>query len=211
MIKTAAFALSLAAAVAAAPGMSVTSVAAAPTAGVDTAVFAGGCFWGIEAVFEHIKGVRTAESGYAGGTVKDPSYEEVSSGRTGHAESVRVVFDPAQVSYAQLLQVFFSVAHDPTQLNMQGPDHGTQYRSAIFYTSDAQKRAAESYIQQMTKAHTFKRPIVTQVAPLTRFNLAEGYHQDYMEHHPDQPYIVYNDAPKVENLKREFPQLFKTR
>lgn len=218
MIKTAAFAVSITAAIAAFTGSNrsvvvhtpapAASIADAPIVGIDTAVFAGGCFWGIEAVFEHIKGVRTAESGYAGGTIKNPSYEDVSSGTTGHAESVRVIYDPAQVSYEKLLQVFFSVAHDPTQLNMQGPDHGTQYRSAIFYTSDAQKRAATAYIQQLTNAHTFKRPIVTQVQPLTRFNLAEDYHQDYMQHHPDQPYIVYNDAPKVENLKREFPQLY---
>jgi peptide-methionine (S)-S-oxide reductase len=178
---------------------------------VETAVFAGGCFWGIEGVFDHIKGVRTAESGYAGGTVNAPSYEQVSTGRTGHAESVRVVYDPTQVTYAQLLQVFFSVAHDPTQLNMQGPDHGTQYRSAIFYMNDAQKRAAESYIAQLTRAKVFPRPIVTQVAPLKAFNRAEAYHQDYMEHNPDSGYIIYNDAPKVENLRKMFPQLYRTK
>ena len=175
----------------------------------DTAVFAGGCFWGIEAVFEHVKGVKDVVSGYSGGKTAMPSYEEVSSGTTGHAEAVRVVYDPSTVSYGQLLQVFFSVAHDPTQLNRQGPDHGTQYRSAIFYRSDEQKKSAESYVAQLTKAKAFDRPIVTQIVPLTRFNMAEQYHQDYMEHHPNQPYIVYNDAPKVANLKREFPALYR--
>ena len=191
------------------PVVPVLSVVPVVPAAQESAVFAGGCFWGIEAVFEHVKGVRISESGYAGGTVSSPSYEQVSSGESGHAEVVRVVFDPAVVTYAQLMQVFFSVAHDPTQLNRQGPDHGTQYRSAIFYTSEAQKRAAESYIAQMTGAKTFSKPIVTQVAPLTRFWRAEGYHQDYMEHHPNQPYIVYNDAPKVEALRRNFPQLWR--
>lgn len=180
----------------------------APSATEDTAVFAGGCFWGVEAVFEHVKGVRDVVSGYSGGATTMPSYDDVSSGTTGHAEAVRVVYDPSQVSYGQLLQVFFSVAHDPTQLNRQGPDHGTQYRSAIFYRNDAQKKGAESYVAQLTKAKAFPRPIVTQIAPLTRFNLAEQYHQDYMVHHPNQPYIVINDAPKVANLKREFPELY---
>lgn len=181
----------------------------ATLAAEDTAVFAGGCFWGIEAVFEHVKGVKDVVSGYSGGKTAMPSYEEVSSGTTGHAEAVRIVYDPSTVSYGQLLQVFFSVAHDPTQLNRQGPDHGTQYRSAIFYRSDEQKKSAESYVAQLTKAKAFDRPIVTQIVPLSRFNLAEQYHQDYMEHHPNQPYIVYNDAPKVANLKREFPALYR--
>ena len=176
---------------------------------LDTAVFAGGCFWGIEAVFEHIKGVRSAVSGYAGGKTTSPNYEEVSTGSTGHAESVRVVYDPGVVSYGQLLQVFFSVAHDPTQLNRQGPDHGTQYRSAIFYRSPEQQRAAEAYVRQLTAAKTFAKPIVTQIAPLSAFYQAEDYHQDYMAHHPTQPYIVYNDAPKVEQLKVRFPQLYQ--
>ena len=176
---------------------------------LDTAVFAGGCFWGIEAVFEHIKGVRSAVSGYAGGKTASPSYEDVSTGSTGHAESVRVVYDPAVVSYGQLLQVFFSVAHDPTQLNRQGPDHGTQYRSAIFYRTPEQQRAAEAYVRQLTAAKTFAKPIVTQVVPLTAFYQAEDYHQDYMVHHPNQPYIVYNDAPKVAQLKAQFPQLYQ--
>lgn len=175
---------------------------------LDTAVFAGGCFWGIEAVFEHIRGVRSAVSGYAGGKTASPSYEEVSTGSTGHAESVRVVYDPAVVSYGQLLQVFFSVAHDPTQLNRQGPDHGTQYRSAIFYRTLEQQRAAEAYVRQLTTAKTYARPIVTQIVALTAFYPAEEYHQDYMVHHPNQPYIVYNDAPKVESLRVRFPQLY---
>jgi peptide-methionine (S)-S-oxide reductase len=183
---------------------------ARPKAGaLDTAVFAGGCFWGIEAVFEHVKGVQDAVSGYAGGRVASPSYEDVSSGETGHAESVRLVFDPAVVSYGKLLQVFFSVAHDPTELNRQGPDAGTQYRSAIFYRNDAQKKDATAYIEQLTKAKYFPKPIVTQVAQLDKFYLAEAYHQDYMAHHPNQPYIVYNDAPKVEHLKKGFPDLYR--
>ena len=173
------------------------------------AVFAGGCFWGIEAVFEHLKGVKSATSGYAGGTKNSPTYEEVSSGETGHAESVRVVYDSSQISYGTLLKVFFSVAHDPTELNRQGPDVGTQYRSAIFYMNDEQKKIAEAYIDQLTKAKTFSRPIVTQVVPLKTFFEAEAYHQDYMRHHPNQPYIVINDAPKVENLKKEFPALYR--
>ena len=176
---------------------------------LDTAVFAGGCFWGIEAVFEHIKGVRSAVSGYAGGKTTSPSYDEVSTGSTGHAESVRVVYDPAVVSYGQMLQVFFSVAHDPTQLNRQGPDHGTQYRSAIFYRTPDQQRAAEAYVRQLTAAKTFAKPIVTQIVPLTAFYPAEEYHQDYMAHHPNQPYIVYNDAPKVKRLELQFPQLYQ--
>ena len=176
---------------------------------LDTAVFAGGCFWGIEGVFEHVKGVSYAESGYAGGTVASPSYEQVSSGDTGHAESVRVVYDPSQISYGQLLQIFFSVAHDPTQLNRQGPDNGTQYRSAIFYRTPEQRRLAEAYIAQLTAAKTFSRPIVTQIAPLHAFYLAESYHQDYMAHNPRAYYIVVNDAPKVEHLREQFPSLYK--
>jgi len=200
-------------AVAGSPAAAVTvpapAVDAAASPRLDTAVFAGGCFWGIEAVFEHIRGVQSAISGYAGGTTKSPSYEDVSSGSTGHAESVEVIFDPSQVSYGQLLQVFFSVAHDPTQLNRQGPDHGTQYRSAIFYRNAEQQRVAAAYIEQLRRAKTFRSPIVTQLAPLTAFYEAEGYHQDYMLHHPDQPYIVYNDAPKVANLKTRFPALYR--
>ena len=182
-------------------------LAAKPT--LDTAVFAGGCFWGVEAVFEHLKGVRLAESGYAGGSVASPTYEQVSSGDTGHAEAVRVVYDPSQISYGQLLQVFFSVAHDPTQLNRQGPDHGTQYRSAIFYRNAEQQKLAAAYVAQLTAAKTFSRPIVTQIAPLQAFNMAEAYHQDYMAHNPKAYYIVVNDAPKVEHLKERFPALYK--
>ena len=170
----------------------------------DTAVFAGGCFWGIEAVFEHVKGVKSAVSGYAGGNVANPSYEQVSTGDTGHAESVQVVYDPAQVSYGKLLQIFFSVAHDPTQLNRQGPDSGPQYRSAIFTTSDEQKKVAEAYIAQLNAAKVYKKPIVTKVGPLEGFYPAEAYHQDYLTLHPTQPYIAYNDIPKVENLKKIF-------
>ena len=180
--------------------------AAAPSK--ETAVLAGGCFWGIQAVFQHVKGVITATSGYAGGTVKNPDYETVSSGRTGHAESVEIVYDPSQVTYGELLRVFFSVAHDPTELNRQGPDEGTQYRSAIFYTNDEQKRIAEAYIAQLDQAHVFRHRIVTQVAPLQRFYGAEAYHQDYAALHPYAPYIVINDAPKVANLKKEFPEMY---
>ena len=166
------------------------------TASTDTAVFAGGCFWGVEAVFEHLNGVSTAISGYAGGKVRSPSYEEVSTGTTGHAESVLVVYDPSRISYDQLLQVFFAVAHDPTQLDRQGPDVGTQYRSVVFYRSDAQRDAARRYIAKLEAAKAYGRPIVTEVVPLNSFNEAEAYHQDYLAHHPHQPYIVINDAPK---------------
>jgi peptide-methionine (S)-S-oxide reductase len=180
-----------------------------PGAAEDTAVFAGGCFWGVEAVFEHVKGVKSAVSGYAGGDVANPSYEQVSSGDTGHAESVQVVYDPSQVSYGKLLQIFFSVAHDPTQLNRQGPDHGTQYRSAIFYRNAQQQQVADGYIKQLTAAKTFPRPIVTQVARLRAFYPAEAYHQDYLEHHPNQLYIVINDKPKVEALKKQFADIYR--
>jgi len=183
----------------------------ATNAKMETAVFAGGCFWGIQSVFQHIKGVVSATSGYAGGTYDRPSYEDVSSGTTGHAESVRVVFDPSQITYGQLLRVFFSVAHDPTQLNRQGPDTGPQYRSALFYTSDEQKKTAEAYIDQLNKSHAFSKPIVTQVAPLKEFYVAEAYHQNYAELHPDDLYIRINDAPKVVNLKKEFPDLYSTK
>jgi len=185
-----------------------TSAALAATKGKETAVFAGGCFWGIDAVFKHVKGVIDVTSGYAGGTVVNPSYEEVSSGATGHAESVRVTYDPSQVSYSQLLQVFFSV-HDPTELNRQGPDVGTQYRSAIFYLTDEQKKLADAYIKQLTDAKAFKRPIVTEVTKLNNFSPAEAYHQNYFALHPNQPYIVINDAPKIEHLRRAFPALYK--
>lgn len=175
----------------------------------DTAVFAGGCFWGIEAVFDHVKGVKKAISGYAGGNLANPTYEQVSTGDTGHAESVEVIYDPSQVAYGKLLQIFFSVAHDPTQLNRQGPDHGTQYRSAIFYRNAQQQRVAESYIKQLTAAKTFSSPIVTQVAALHGFYEAEEYHQHYLEHHPDQLYIVINDKPKLVALRKEFPEIYR--
>jgi peptide-methionine (S)-S-oxide reductase len=183
---------------------------ATPVAGTEqVAVFAGGCFWGVEAVFEHVKGVVRVTSGYAGGSVQSPSYEDVSSGTTGHAESVQVVFDPAQVSYGTLMRIFFSVAHDPTQLNRQGPDVGTQYRSAIFYADDSQRREAEAYVAQLTNAKYFSRPIVTQIVPLKAFFAAEDYHQDFAEKHPLHPYIVINDRPKVVRLKKELPELYR--
>jgi peptide-methionine (S)-S-oxide reductase len=183
--------------------------AIATSAAEDTAVFAGGCFWGVEAVYEHVKGVKSVVSGYAGGNASNATYDQVSSGDTGHAESVQVIYDPSQVSYGKLLQIFFSVAHDPTQLNRQGPDRGTQYRSAIFYTSPDQQRVAESYIKQLTEAKTFSRPIVTQVAKLQGFYPAEAYHQDYLVNHPNQPYIVINDQPKVAALKKQFADIYR--
>jgi len=166
------------------------------------AVFAGGCF-------EHLKGVKSATSGYAGGTVASPSYEDVSSGATGHAESVRVVYDPAVVSYEQLLEVFFNVAHDPTQLNRQGPDAGTQYRSIVFYADSSQRESAAAYVTKLRAAKTFSRPIVTEITPLGTFYPAESYHQHYMERHPYQPYILINDAPKVAHLRKAFPALYQ--
>ena len=185
-----------------------TDVPLAKEHGSATAVFAGGCFWGVEAVFENVKGVTDAVSGYSGGTLARPTYEQVSSGLTGHAESVRVTYDPSQVTYGQLLKVFFAVAHDPTQLNRQGPDTGTQYRSAIFYADADQQRIAQAYIEQLKQAKSFRRPIVTQVAPLKAFYPAEAYHQDYLAQHPDEPYIVINDMPKLAALKGELPQLY---
>jgi peptide-methionine (S)-S-oxide reductase len=184
------------------------TVAPPKRAPTETAVFAGGCFWGIQSVFQHIKGVVSATSGFAGGSIDRPSYELVSTGRTGHAESVRVVFDPTQISYGKLLEVFFSVAHDPTQLNRQGPDVGTQYRSAVFYTTAEQKKTADAYIKQLEDSHAYKSRIVTQVVPFTRFFAAEDYHQEYAEKNPSDPYIVINDAPKVRNLKRAFPAIY---
>ena len=174
-----------------------------------SAVFAGGCFWGVEAVFEHTKGVISAVSGYSGGSVESPSYEEVSTGGTGHAESVRVVYDPSQISYEQLLEIFFTVAHDPTQLNRQGPDLGTQYRSAIFYENEDQKGEAEAYVAKLTAAKKYPRKIVTLIEPLKKFYEAEGYHQHYLTYHPNQPYIVYNDLPKLAHLRRAFPDLWR--
>jgi peptide-methionine (S)-S-oxide reductase len=173
-----------------------------------TAVIAGGCFWGIQAVFQHVKGVISATSGYSGGVAKTAEYELVSTGDTGHAESVKIIYDPSQITYGQLLRIFFSVAHDPTELNRQGPDTGSQYRSSIFYSNDEQKRIAEAYIAQLEQAKVFPRPIVTQIVPLKAFYPAESYHQNYAQLHPDNPYIVYNDAPKVANLRHQFPDLY---
>ena len=172
------------------------------------AVFAGGCFWGIEAVFEHVKGVKGAVSGYSGGTAATADYDTVGTGNTGHAESVKVTYDPSKVSYGQLLKVYFSVAHDPTQLNRQAPDVGPQYRSEIFATDAQQQKIAKAYIAQLAAAKVFAKPIVTKVAPLKAFYPAEAYHQDYLRLHPDQPYIVYNDAPKLVHLKAMFPELY---
>jgi peptide-methionine (S)-S-oxide reductase len=177
--------------------------------GKAVAVFAGGCFWGVEAVFEHVRGVTDATSGYAGGSRLTAHYQIVGSGRTGHAESVRVVYDPSKVSYGQLLEVFFSVAHDPTQVDRQSPDVGTQYRSELFTTGKAQRDVATAYIAQLDAAHIFAKPIATKVAPLDGFYPAEAYHQDYLRLHPDAPYIVYNDAPKLIALKRLFPALYR--
>ena len=173
------------------------------------AVFAGGCFWGVEAVFEHVKGVKDAVSGYAGGKSGSAQYETVSTGDTGHAESVKVTYDPGKVSYGQLLKVYFSVAHDPTQLNRQSPDVGPQYRSEIFTTSAEQARIAKAYIAQLTAAKVFAAPIVTKVEPLPAFYPAEAHHQDYLRLHPNEPYIVFNDAPKLVHLKQMFPALYK--
>ena len=177
--------------------------------GEQTAVLAGGCFWGVEAIFEHVKGVSDVKSGYSGGSATTADYEKVQTGETGHAESVRITYDPSQVSYGQLLKVFFSVAHDPTELNRQGPDTGTQYRSAIFYANDEQKRIAQAYIEQLKRAKVFARPIVTQVAAFKSFSEAEAYHQDYLVNHPDEPYIVINDMPKIEKLRKQLPGLYK--
>ena len=176
--------------------------------GLQIAVVAGGCFWGVQGVFQHTAGVVNAVSGYAGGSKMTADYHMVSTGTTGHAESVQIKYDPKQISYGKILQIFFSVAHDPTQLNRQGPDSGTQYRSAIFTTSDEQKKIAEAYIAQLNAAKVYKKPIVTKVGPLEGFFPAEAYHQDYLTLHPDQPYIAYNDIPKVENLKKIFADTY---
>jgi peptide-methionine (S)-S-oxide reductase len=176
--------------------------------GAQTVVLAGGCFWGIQAVFEHVKGVSSATAGYSGGAANTAKYEVVSTGTTGHAESVRIVYDPAQVSFGQLLKVFFSVAHNPTELNRQGPDDGTQYRSVIFFATEEQRRIAQAYIEQLNRAKVFAGPIVTQVVALQAFYPAESYHQGYAERHPDEPYIAINDLPKLEHLKQMLPGLY---
>jgi len=177
--------------------------------GQQTAFLAGGCFWGVQAVFEHLKGVSTVTSGYAGGHLKSPSYESVSLGVTGHAESVSITYDPSQITYGQILMVYFSVAHDPTQWNRQGPDSGSQYRSVIFFKSEEQKRIAQAYITQLDAAKVYSRPIVTKVEPFQAFYPAESYHQDYLKNNPSNPYIVSNDLPKLENLKKVFPALYR--
>jgi peptide-methionine (S)-S-oxide reductase len=173
--------------------------------GLQTAIFSGGCFWGVQAVFQHVGGVTKAVSGYTGGTVTNPSYQQVSGGGTGHAESVQVTFDPAKISYGKLLQIFFTVALDPTQVNRQGPDHGTQYRSELFVASPDQDRIAHAYLAQLEAAHVFNAPIATRIDPATKFYPAEAYHQNYLLLHPDQPYIAFNDMPKVHHLQTAFP------
>jgi peptide-methionine (S)-S-oxide reductase len=175
----------------------------------ETAVLSGGCFWGVQAVFQHLKGVVSSTSGYSGGAAKTAHYEDVSSGETGHAESVKIVFDPSQISYGQILMIFFSVGHNPTELNRQGPDYGTQYRSSIFYSSDQQKKIAEAYIAQLNAAKIYSQPIVTQVVALQAFYAAEDYHQDYLKHHPYEPYIMINDQPKLTSLKKQYPDLYR--
>lgn len=180
-----------------------------PAKGIQTAVFAGGCFWGVDAVFKHVKGVSAVVSGYSGGGAATAQYEVVSTGTTGHAESVQITYDASQISYGDLLRVFFSVAHDPTELNRQGPDMGSQYRSVIFYASADQKETAQAYIAQLDSARVFSGPIVTQVVPFEHFYAAEEYHQNYLARHPYQPYIVFNDQPKLHRLKEQFPALYK--
>ncbi len=177
--------------------------------GKQTAIFAGGCFWGVEAVFEHVKGVSDVVSGYSGGDAKTANYHRVSSGQTGHAESVQITYDPAQVSYGQLLKIYFSVAHDPTQVNRQGPDRGPQYRSAIFVTNDEQRRVAASYIDQLNQAKAFPKPIATQVGSLESFYAAEAEHQDFLARNPTYPYIVQHDLPKLEQLRKQFPEFYQ--
>jgi peptide-methionine (S)-S-oxide reductase len=184
---------------------------AAPATAPQSAVLAGGCFWGVEAVFERLRGVTDVVSGFAGGSKATAHYEVVSLGMTGHAEAVRITYDPAQISYGELLRVFFAVAHDPTQLNRQGPDEGTQYRSSIFYGAEEQKQVAQAYIQQLDAAKIFKRPIVTTVVPLQGFYPAEAYHQDFVAHNRTYPYVMYNDLPKIEHLEKAFPELLKFR
>jgi len=180
------------------------AIDAQPSEGIQTAVIAGGCFWGVQGVFQHTSGVVNAVSGYAGGSKASANYTMVSSGGTGHAEAVEIKYDPKKISYGKILQIFFSVAHDPTQLNRQGPDTGPQYRSAIFTKTEEQKKVAEAYIDQLNAAKVYKKPIVTKVGPLEAFYTAEAYHQDYLTLHPTQPYIAYNDLPKIENLKKLF-------
>jgi peptide-methionine (S)-S-oxide reductase len=182
---------------------------ATKTAGQQTAVLAGGCFWGLEAVFEHVNGVSDVVSGYAGGNASTAQYERVGTGATGHAEAVKITYDPTKITYAQLLKVYFAVAHDPTELNRQGPDEGSQYRSAIFFANPDQQKVAQSYINQLTKAHTFKAPIVTQLSALNGFYAAEASHQNFIARNPSYPYVVVNDLPKLNQLRQQFPELYK--
>ncbi len=184
---------------------------AKPSSAKETAVLAGGCFWGLEAVFEHLNGVTDVVSGYSGGSKSSAHYDIVSGGNTGHAESVKITYDPARITFGQLLNVYFSVAHDPTELNRQGPDTGTQYRSAIFYANEEQKRVAQAYTQQLEKLKVFPKPFVTQIVPLAAFYPAEAYHQDFIQRNPNYPYVVFNDLPKLKQLKEQFPELVKPR
>ena len=186
-----------------------TDISSSTVKGTQTAVLSGGCFWGVEAVFERLKGVSDVVSGYSGGSAATAHYDEISSGKTGHAESVKITYDPSQISYSQLLKVYFSVAHDPTQLNRQGPDRGTQYRSAIFFNNDEQKRVAQAYIEQLNKAQVFSKPIVTQLVPLNGFYAAEEYHQQFLDRNPNHPYIVVHDLPKLAQLREQFSDMYK--
>jgi peptide-methionine (S)-S-oxide reductase len=192
------------------PPAAAANIPAATSKGKQTAVFSGGCFWGVEAVFEHLKGVSEVVSGYSGGKAATANYETVSAGQTGHAESVKITFDPSQISYNQLLKVFLLVAHDPTQLNRQGPDWGRQYRSVIFFANSEQQRAAQAYISQLNKTHLFRQPIVTQLAPLNSFYAAEKYHQNFIARNPSYPYVVVNDLPKLKQLREQFSEMYKT-
>ncbi|MGZ8830727.1 MAG: peptide-methionine (S)-S-oxide reductase MsrA, partial [Thermoanaerobaculia bacterium] len=190
------------------PAAALDATAAEAKGGPEVAVLAGGCFWGLQGMFEHVKGVTKVVAGYSGGDAATAHYEMVGTETTGHAESVEITFDPKQISYGQLLRLFFSVAHDPTQLDRQGPDRGPSYRSEIFYASPAQERIARAYVAQLTKEKVFASPIVTKIEPLKAFYPAEEYHQDYLIHHPDQPYIVFNDLPKIDALRRVYPQMY---
>jgi peptide-methionine (S)-S-oxide reductase len=207
IFKTAPLALALLLTLA--DGSTVQAAPAPAAPHTEKAVLAGGCFWGMEAVFDQLRGVTNVVSGFSGGSKASAHYDIVSSGTTGHAESVEVTYDPSKISYRQLLQVYFTVAHDPTELDYQGPDHGTQYRSAIFYTNDEQKRVAEAAIRELTAAHTYNAPIVTKVVPFTGFYPAEAYHQHFVQRNPDYPYVVYNDIPKLKALRERFPALLK--
>ncbi len=189
--------------------VSATDISSFTAKGKQTAVLSGGCFWGMEAVFEHLKGVSNVVSGFSGGSAATAHYEVVSSGETGHAESVKITYDPAQISYNQILKIYFLVAHDPTQLNRQYPDSGTQYRSVIFFANDKQKRVAQAYIDQLNSSHIFQKPIVTQLAPLNGFYAAEEYHQHFIDRNPNYPYVVVNDLPKLDQLREKFPDMYK--